>query len=335
MQREITDVTKLLKADGSLNEPGYCKRNLYEYNREDISACKLRIKEWDFYQISDGKRCVQINFANISIASAGTIGFFDMETGKRKSAIGLDLGTVKRFQMPRNGDRPNELRYKKGKFSLEIITTETEKHFTCSAEGIRCEFTAEIPQDSESITIATPFEKKNRFFYTMKKNCMPTSGYIEFDGERYEFSKDDTYTVLDWGRGVWPYSNHWYWGNGSTRLPDGKLFGFEITWGFGDESNATETMLFYDNKAHKIGKVWVDPAPQGRYMEDWHFHSEDGRFELTMKPFYDNHSGAVFILGMATHQVHGLWSGKVVLDDGTVLEIKDMYAFCEYVENKW
>ena len=23
------------------------------------------------------------------------------------------------------------------------------------------------------------------------------------------------------------------------------------------------------------------------------------------------------------------------LDDGTVLEIKDMYAFCEYVENRW
>ena len=27
--------------------------------------------------------------------------------------------------------------------------------------------------------------------------------------------------------------------------------------------------------------------------------------------------------------------GKVTLDDGTVLEINDMYAFCEYVENRW
>ena len=25
----------------------------------------------------------------------------------------------------------------------------------------------------------------------------------------------------------------------------------------------------------------------------------------------------------------------VILDDGTKLEIKDMFAFCEYVENRW
>ena len=30
----------------------------------------------------------------------------------------------------------------------------------------------------------------------------------------------------------------------------------------------------------------------------------------------------------------GLWD-YTVLDDGTVLEIKDLFAFCEYVENKW
>ena len=30
-----------------------------------------------------------------------------------------------------------------------------------------------------------------------------------------------------------------------------------------------------------------------------------------------------------------LWSGTVTLDDGTVLEIKELYAFCEYVENRW
>ena len=28
-------------------------------------------------------------------------------------------------------------------------------------------------------------------------------------------------------------------------------------------------------------------------------------------------------------------SFTVTLDDGQILEIKDMYAFCEYVENRW
>lgn len=30
-----------------------------------------------------------------------------------------------------------------------------------------------------------------------------------------------------------------------------------------------------------------------------------------------------------------MWNGTAILDDGTKLEVKDMYAFCEYVENKW
>ena len=115
------------------------------------------------------------------------------------------------------------------------------------------------------------------------------------------------------------------------------LFGFEITWGIGNEFNATETCVFYDGKAHKIGAVDVETFPKpDRYMQPWKFISEDGRFNLTMQPFYDHHSDLnVFVMRMHSHQVHGLWNGNVVLDDGRVLEIHDLYAFCEYVENRW
>ena len=55
-----------------------------------------------------------------------------------------------------------------------------------------------------------------------------------------------------------------------------------------------------------------------------------------LKPFFDHHSDLnILVMRMHSHQVHGLWSGTVTLDDGSVLEIKDMYAFCEYVENRW
>ena len=133
----------------------------------------------------------------------------------------------------------------------------------------------------------------------------------------------------------------WYWGNGSTYLTDERgekhLFGFEITWAIGDESNATETAIFYDGKVHKFGAVDVETFPKpDKFMDDWKFISEDKRFNLTMKPTFDHHSDLnVGIARMHTHQVHGIWNGDVTLDDGTKLEIKDMYAFCEYVENKW
>ena len=35
------------------------------------------------------------------------------------------------------------------------------------------------------------------------------------------------------------------------------------------------------------------------------------------------------------HQVFGRFTGKAVLDDGTVLDVKDFFGFAEKVKNKW
>ncbi|MBQ1995257.1 MAG: DUF2804 domain-containing protein, partial [Clostridia bacterium] len=146
---------------------------------------------------------------------------------------------------------------------------------------------------------------------------------------------------LDWGKVNTPRKMVWYWGSGATHLKDenGKdhIFGFEITWAIGDESYGTETCLFYDGKVHKIGAVDVEKFPKDRFMEAWKIISEDGRFNLTMTPSFNNKSDLNLgpIARMNCNQIYGKWNGNVVLDDGTVLKIKDMFAFCEYVENRW
>jgi hypothetical protein len=207
---------------------------------------------------------------------------------------------------------------------------------------VECKFTMDIPEGLENITTVLPFDGDDtKYFMTTKQNCMPCEGVFKIDGEEWNFSKADAFGTLDWGRVNTPHKMVWYWGNGSKYItgPDGKehLFGFEITWAIGNESNATETCLFYDGKAHKFGAVDVETFPKpDKFMQPWKFVSEDGRFNLTMVPTFDHHSDMnLGVARMHTHQVHGLWSGDVTLDDGTKLEIKDMYAFCEYVENKW
>ena len=56
MQKEITSRQLLLDGKGNIAEPGYAKRLLWEYNRENIVAPKCRIKEWDYYIVTDGKK---------------------------------------------------------------------------------------------------------------------------------------------------------------------------------------------------------------------------------------------------------------------------------------
>lgn len=335
-QHEITEPVALLDAEGQLFEPGYCKRNLFVYDRAAITAPSLRLKEWDFYQVSDGKHMLQVNFADISIGAAATAELTDLTSGRKFGSAKIVLFPRKRF-LPLNGDVEHRFEFSKGKTKLVFDVTERERRIFFDDGKFFADVRAERDPNAESVTIATPFKKRGRFFYTNKINCMPASGTVVYKGQTVkEFSVGDTFAVLDWGRGVWPYSNYWYWANGSARLENGKLFGFELTWGIGDESHATETMLFYDGKAHKIGAVDVETPPDGRWMQPWHFVSEDGRLDLTMKPFYDNFNP--FDLGVVKftcHQVHGLWSGRAILDDGSVIEVRDMYAFAEKMYNRW
>ena len=341
-QTEYTTPTKLISDDGTLLAKGWAKHNVFDYDRTKVVPQK-RGKEWDFYQVSDGRYMVQISFANISIGGYVSAALVDLKEGKIISnPMSLFLGGKNKYILPPKGDVPNNVKFKIGKAEFEFDTKLNERTLYFKMKDVECNFKMDILDGHENITTVLPFkDEPTRFFMTTKQNSMPCEGTFKVGDKIYEFSKKDSFCVLDWGRVNTPYKLVWYWGNGSTYIKgaDGKqhIFGFEITWGIGDESNATETCLFYDGKASKFGAVDVEVFPKpDKFMEPWHFVSEDGRFDMTMKPFYDHHSDLnVGFLRMNAHQVHGLWSGTATLDDGTKLEIKDMYAFCEYVENKW
>lgn len=347
-QVEYTKPTRLIGDDGELLvKGGWARYDLFEYDRTKVKP-QMRGKEWDFYQVCNGKYMVQISIANISIGGYASTTLVDVSGEEHRvvSSMALWLGGKNKIVLPSNCEKPSVVSYKKGKYELVFETKDRTRtlYFKGPYKGdmVETRFVAEMFEDHQNITTVLPFAgKPTRFFMTSKVNSMPCEGYFKIGKEVIEFSKKDTFCCLDWGRVNSPYKLVWYWGNGSQRIvgEDGKehIVGFEITWGIGDESNATETCIFYDGKAHKFGSVDVEVFPKpDKYMEPWHFISEDGRFDMTMTPKYDNHSDMnALVARMHSHQVHGLWNGTMTLDDGTVLHIKDMYAFCEYVENRW
>ena len=342
LQKEYTEETPLLGPVGTLLAAGWARKNLFRYDRDAVKHT-MRRKEWDFYQISDGRLMLQVSFANISLGGYASLVLVDLRQGKTLlSDMAPFVGGKDRYVLPARGDVPNRVSFRVGKALFEVDTGAELKTIRYENGDVRCEIRAEIPAGLENITTVLPFKGfPDRYFMTTKQNCMPCEGTVRAGEQSWRFSKEDAFCILDWGRVCTPYSLVWYWGNGSGWIRDAEgekhLFGFEITWGIGDESQATETCLFFDGKAHKFGAVDVETFPKpDKYMEPWHFVSEDGRFDMTMKPFYDHHSDInALVMRMHSHQVHGLWNGTATLDDGTVLHIEDMYAFCEYVENRW
>lgn len=346
-QTEYTAETPLLAEDGTLLAKGWARHNFFTYNRNHAKP-NIRKKEWDFYQIANDTYLVQISFANISFGGYVGANLINWRTGESITELTkIYLGGNNKYILPTKCDVPNYFEAKVGNAHVIFDTKDTYRtlYFKTEHKGkiIECDFRMDIMPDLENITTVLPFkDMPTRYFMTTKQNCMPCSGTYKFGDKTYEFSKDDTFCILDWGRVNTPYKMVWYWCNGTQYITDEKgekhIFGVEATWAIGDESHATETCLFYDGKVHKIGAVDVETFPKpDKYMEDWKFICEDGRFNLTMKPVFDHHTDInILNLGrMHCHQVCGECSGDVTLDDGTVLNIKNMPMFCEYVEDKW
>lgn len=340
---EITERGKLL-LNGELREAGYSKRMLLEYDRKDIKACPVRIKEWDYYLITNGRYALALTIADNSYMGLDSVSLLDFgESPWEQTTSPMQFFTFGKKNFPSVSDSGNVYSSgKKHRISFEIIDGKRvlDFHMDNFRDGKPIEGHVELDMlDDESMVIATPYkEDKKAFYYNQKINCMPASGKVTFDGKEYLFDKSDSFGVLDWGRGVWTYKNTWYWGSASG-LVDGERFGFNIGYGFGDTSAASENMLFYKGKAHKLSNVTFNiPLIDGKedYMSTWTFTSDDGRFEMDFKPIIDRAAKTDFkVLCSDQHQVFGRFSGKAVLDDGTVIELKDFFGFAEKVFNKW
>ncbi|MBQ8184095.1 MAG: DUF2804 domain-containing protein [Clostridia bacterium] len=345
-QTEYTENTPLLAPDGTLLAKGWARKNVFEYNRDHVKKGIMSRKEWDFYTIHVGNEMqVLISFANITVGGYVGAKLVNLQTGEVIcDSMQYFLGSNKHIP-PAKGDIPNRFKDKIGKTEFDFDTKETERtlFYKGSYKGkpVEVNVRMEIPEGLENITTVFPFkEDKTKYFLTTKQMCMPCEGKYVFGDYVYEFSKESAFCTMDWGRVNTVHKMVWYWGSGNKYITDENgerhLLGFEITWAIGDESNATETCIFYDGKVHKFGAVDVESFPKGRFLEPWKFISEDGRFNMTMTPTLDNHTDVDFKVGrMNCHQVFGVWNGNVILDDGKKIDINDLFSFCEYVENRW
>ena len=345
-QHEITRPIMLLNAAGDLTEPGYAKRLLPVYRRADVKASSLRLKAWDYYCVNNGRFALCLTIADNGYMGLDSVSLLNFEEGWEITTSPMRVLTLGKTNLPESSASGRTEIHKKG---YDIVFDVQPGKRTLMAqmkkfgpEGALYAKVTLYDEPEESMVIATPFDKPKHFYYNQKINCMRAEGFVTYGyhGTTYTFDPADSFAVLDWGRGVWSYDNTWYWGSASG-LHEGVPFGFNIGYGFGNTSAASENMLFYNGRAHKLSQVRFHiPGDDGRhtpdYMKPWTFSSDDGRFEMDFTPVLDRASCTDFkVLKSDQHQVFGRFTGRAVLDDGTVLEIRELPGFAEKVMNKW
>lgn len=336
---EITKVQPLLLTDGSLREPGWSKQLVQQYDRKKIKAPKFRIKEWDYYLVLNEDFAGAFTVSDLGYMGMLSVSLLNFKEGWEHTESILTAFPMGKFGMPATSEKGDVI-YQDKRLKIGFRLVDGKRMIKCrfkdfwEGKPFKCDIELDQPKQ-DTMVIATPWkEKKTAFYYNQKINCMPAGGTMEYDGKIYTFNKETDFGTLDWGRGVWTYDNTWYWGSGNG-LVNGKPFGFNIGYGFGDTSAASENMLFYDGKAHKLDDVEFHFSKDD-YMKPWKFTSSDGRFEMDFVPILDRAACTdVKIILSDQHQVFGKMTGKAILDDGTVIELKDLVCFAEDVHNKY
>jgi len=330
----------LLDARGRLLARGYATSEVRKYARDAVKAWPLRIKEWDYYCVLTDSYGLALTVADndyLGFLSATWLDFERRTYTSEETLLPFPLGGM---HMPESADAGDVVQ-EHGGLSITYRHVEGGREISVSApkfangQGLDGTlFLAQPPMDR--MVIATPFADAPRsFYYNQKINCLRARGSVSIGDQSFAFEPERAFGVLDWGRGAWTYDNTWYWASASG-IAEGRLFGFNVGYGFGDTSAATENMLFVDGVAHKLTDVAFQLPEGAPDAAPWRFASSDGRFELTFDPIVDRAANTdIGLIKSDQHQVFGRFSGQVVLDDGSALKVEDLIGFAEKVHNRW
>ena len=340
MQNYIDKKDDLLDENGNLKHKGYSTSLILDYKRDAIKANKLRIKEWDYYLIYNKDYAIALTIDDNSYMGLVSASFINLKEKWEKTLSPMFILPNGNVNLPASSKEGNAIKEDKG-YSFKFINENGKRILDCKIDNflnkkpysIYFELTDE-PKDS--MVIATPFNKEKHFYYNQKIVGFTAKGKITINDETISFD-NDTYALLDWGRGVWTYKNTWYWGAGCGKV-NNDLFGFNLGYGFGDTSSASENMLFLNGEAIKLDKVTFN-IPQTKkgddFLSPWEIVSNDGSLNLIFNPIINRHANTNALLIQSNqNQVFGKLNGIVKVKDKEI-ELKDFICFFEKVSNRW
>ena len=336
---EIKEDRPLLSAEGLITEPGWSRRLALNYDRNQIKSPKWRIKEWDYYWLTDGKTVLAFTISDNGYMGLQSLTWIDLDKKVEHTESLLVPFPMGKLRMP-SSTAGGDAFFENKRLMMSFKHLGDKRHITCTfknfADGkdFSCDLMfAETQRDN--LAIATPFAVGHKpFYYNQKMNGIKVSGQARLGDELVTFDPEKTFGALDWGRGVWTYNNVWKWGSGNG-VVDGKRVAFNLGYGFGDTTAATENIIYYEGVGHKIDDVTFN-FDEENYLAPWPLTSSDGRFEATFTPIFDRAALTNFVvLKSDQHQVFGTLDGTMILDDGTEIQLKDFVCFFERVHNKF
>ena len=340
----------LHRLDGALSACGWATQLELAYDRTRIKAPGWRIKEWDYYLVNDGAYAVALTLSDMGYAGLVSVSLIDFAQAAYKTTSVITPFPFGRFHLPESS-ASGVSSFENSRVALSFEAADGQRRLRATFRRFDGDedLTFEALLDEEprdSMVISTPWaEDPLAFYYNQKIVAMQARGSFKKGLLVHGFCPENSFGLLDWGRGVWTRDNTWYWAV-AQGWQDGRRFGLNLGYGFGDTSAASENMVFIDGAAHKLHRVdFGIPQKTGgahakktadRYqlMQPWHMTDDEGRLDLVFTPLLDRVDWMDFkLIRSDQHQVFGRFDGAVTLDDGSTLPVSNLLGSAEVIHN--
>ena len=338
-QNEITEPSNLFNNDGSLVQRGWAREPILRYNKESIGKGWLRIKEWDHYSILNKDFGFQLTIGDIGYLTQMSYVWLDFNE-RRRDGKGLFKFFTKSKLLPLSSLEDSKIIFPTKKFKASIKKEGTKRILSIDdskfqERGLKGNIILKDDPKMDNTVVVIGYKEDPRlFYYNHKINYMPAKGSLYLGEKEFSFEPENSFGLMDWGRGIWPYKTHWLWGSACGIVNEVPV-AFNIGYGFGDLSTHTENIIFYDGKAYKIDEVIFhrenrDPA------KPWKFSSNDNRFNMVLTPLIPHKEKINFgLIYMNSSLLHGLYNGDIVLDNGEKIHIENMLGHAEDIYWRW
>lgn len=290
-----------------------------------------RLKEWQHFALVNQRFYISLAIFDAKTMALAQVCVYDRTEGRvmfyeRK----LPTWSVK---VPR-GIWDSRARYKGKGFKIDI-------HNHLYGQGHEIEFYSDAKGDlppiagsficfekvkvDEPMVVALPLGE-NTGMYTHKFVC-PASGRLTIGDQEHVFG-DDAYGLIDIHKGYYPYVMKWHWATCGGRDDQGRLLGLNLTNNqVKDQDAYNENCFWVDGKVRLLPPVtftFDDPE------KPWLIKDREGKVDLVFTPQVVRRVNVNALVIRSNYKApFGEFSGRVIDDEGNVLEVKNLFGMAE------
>ncbi len=334
-EKEILVPTMLCDKKGNLNPEaiGYARKPIIDCN---LSGHFMRKKKWNYWCVYGEDILFSATISHLDYAAVCFVYFLEYETQRYfEKTVLIPLGTKVKMSTQvletvsfANSELRIHMSHFDGDTHLSVICPDFD------GEHLQAELTIHHPAADDSLNVVIPWNRQT-FQFTAKHHTLPTTGTVKIGNRRYTFNEEESYSVLDYGRGIWPREATWNWGMASQRMR-GRRIGLNFGGKWTDGTGMTENAIFVDGVMTKIHEDVIFEYDRNNFMKPWTIRSKFSEtVDLTFTPFFERVAKTdAKLIRSEVHQVIGYYNGIVKLENCS-LRISQMMGCVEEHIAKW